>query len=231
MPTGCAPYNITASFLLCLERQLELWFPRNDSHRTMFLGFDCLKVLTLTGQCFYTFYCLKVLTFAGQYFKVLTDAGLFCQWNSVLTQRTSILTSSSSDALIIQTGRCTRQICWWTVISTNLWKIFSRNSKDLNLDVSRTSRTRWLTGHFRWTRQISWWIYSSHALFNRFSVLIIRAFFSKVRGYPFKSAPPTIRECNIMSYCTNINTIAFSSYFKTQLELWFPRTYNHQTCF
>ena len=123
-----------------------------------------------------------------------------------------------------QTSRCTRQICWWTVISTNLWKIFSRNSKDLNLDVSRTGRTRWLTGRFRWTRQISWWIYSSHALFDRFSVLIIGAFFSKVRGYPFKSAPPTLRECNIMSYCTNIITVAFSPYFKTQLELWFPRT-------
>ena len=37
-------------------------------------------------------------------------------------------------------------------ISTNLWKIFSRNSKDLNLDVSLIGRTRWLTGRFRWTR-------------------------------------------------------------------------------
>ena len=87
------------------------------------------------------------------------------------------------------------------------------------------------TGHFRWTRQISWWIYSSHELFDRISVLIIGAFFSKVRGCPFKSAPPTLRECNIMSYCTNIITVAFSPYFKTQLELWFPRTYSHQTCF
>ena len=164
-------------------------------------------------------------------FQGLDRRQTFCQCNSVRTQRTSILTSSSSDALIIQTGRCTCQICWWTIISTNLWKIFSRNSKDLNLDVLSTGRTRWLTRRFRWTRQISWWIYSSHALFDRFSVLIIGAFFSKVRGYPFKSAPPTLRECNIMSYCTNIITVAFSPYFKTQLELWFPRTYSHRTCF
>ena len=108
----CAPYNITTAFSLYFERQLELWFPRNDSHLTIFLGFDCLKVLTLTGQFFQTFYCLRVLTVAGQYFKVLIDTRLFCQRISVRTQRTSILTSSSSGALIIQTGRCTRQICW-----------------------------------------------------------------------------------------------------------------------
>ena len=148
-----------------------------------------LARIWLLGLCPFINRVLQVLTFAGQYFKVLTDTRLFCQRISVRTQRTSILTSSSSGALIIQTGRCTRQICWWTVISTNLWKIFSRNSKDLNLDVSLNGRTRWLTGRFRWTRQISWWIYSSHALFDRFTVLIIGAFCSKVWGYPFKSAP------------------------------------------
>ena len=132
-----------------------------DIDRTMFLDFLLSQGLDIRRTIF----------------QGLDRHRTFCQWISIRTQMTSILTSSSSDALIIQTGRYTHQICWWTDISTNLSKIFSRNSKDLNLDVSHTGRTRWLTGRFRWTQQISWWIYSSHALFDRFSILIIGVFF------------------------------------------------------
>ena len=51
-----SPYSITESFS-CTSSLLELRFSRTgllfqdiNSHWTMFLGFDCLKVLTLTGN-------------------------------------------------------------------------------------------------------------------------------------------------------------------------------------